>query len=228
LLRDGWAPYRQFRRAVHQTCLGHLLRRCSGLLETAERGAARFPHAVKDILQDALDLRDRRDQGLLSAHGLAVATGRLEARMDRLLEWQPTVPENRRLVKHLRHERPALFTFLRRPELEATNWWGEHAIRPAVVTRKVCGGNRSWRGAHTQEVLASVLRTSWQQRVDFYAVMEHLLRSPVPVVAHRLIPPATGPPNTATRSSRSHTSAGRRRTLTRTEGKSAVRYASTR
>jgi transposase len=26
--RDGWAPYRKFAHATHQTCLAHLLRRC--------------------------------------------------------------------------------------------------------------------------------------------------------------------------------------------------------
>jgi len=35
----------------------------------------------------------------------------------------------------------------------------DHALRAAVVTRKVCG-NRSARGAHTPEELASVLRIS--------------------------------------------------------------------
>lgn len=194
LNRDGWAPYRQFKLATHQTCLDHLLQRCRRILETAQRGAARFPHAIQDVLHDALALRDRRDEGLYSLHGLAVARGRLEARMDRLLEWRPTVDENRKFVKHLRNERPALFTFLRHPEVEATNWWGEHAMRPAVVTRKVCGGNRSWRGAHTQDVLMSVLRTCWQQGIDFYPLMENLLRSPVPCVAHGLIPPPTRPP----------------------------------
>lgn len=28
LVRDGWAPYRQFTEAAHQTCLAYLLRRC--------------------------------------------------------------------------------------------------------------------------------------------------------------------------------------------------------
>ena len=28
LVRDGWAPYRQFSAAAHQTCVAHLLRRC--------------------------------------------------------------------------------------------------------------------------------------------------------------------------------------------------------
>ena len=54
---------------------------------------------------------------------------------------------------------------------EATNWWGEH------------GGNRTWRGAHTQEVLMSVLRTCQQRGVASGGVIEALLRSPVSVVA---------------------------------------------
>ena len=40
--------------ALHQQCLAHLLRRCAELLETAVGGAARFPRAVKEVLQQAL------------------------------------------------------------------------------------------------------------------------------------------------------------------------------
>lgn len=194
LVRDGWAPYRKFQHALHQTCIGHLLRRCHENLLTAGRGTARFPHAVKDLLHHALELRDRRDAGALSPHGLAVAIGRLEGRCDRLLRWSPIDAENRRFVKHLRQERAALFTFLRHPEVEATNWRAEQAIRPAVVTRKVCGGNRTWNGAHTQQVLASVLRTAAQQRRDPYAILVELLRAPKPRVAQVLLPkpPAGG------------------------------------
>jgi transposase len=50
------------------------------------------------------------------------------------------------------------FTFLSHPEAEPTNW-GEQAIRPAVVNRKVWGGHRTWVGARAQEVLRSVLET---------------------------------------------------------------------
>jgi hypothetical protein len=42
-----------------------------------------------------------------------------------------------------------LFTFLRHPGLDATNWRGEHAMRYAVVNRKVWGGNRTYRGPTT-------------------------------------------------------------------------------
>ena len=111
------------------------------MLDTAQRGAARFPHAVRRVLLTALALRDRRDAGTLAGHGLAASLGRLDARTTRLLAGRLTHPLNRRLLQHLRTERPALFTCLRRADVEATNWQAEQASRPAVVTRKVCGGN---------------------------------------------------------------------------------------
>ena len=45
---DGWAPYRCFKEATLQTCYNHLLHRCHELLETATRGAVRFPRLVKE------------------------------------------------------------------------------------------------------------------------------------------------------------------------------------
>jgi transposase len=59
------------------------------------------------------------------------------------------------VLKHL----DEWFTFLSHPEVEPTNWEVESAIRPAVVNRKVWGGNRAWAGARAQEVLMSVLET---------------------------------------------------------------------
>jgi hypothetical protein len=56
-----------------------------------------------------------------------------------------------------------------------------------VVTRKVCGGNRSERGAQTHAVLASVLRTIQQPHLDAGAVFSGLLRSSDPTAA--LAPP---------------------------------------
>src|SRR6266508_3008203 len=41
LERDGWAPYRKFTAAVHQSCVAHLLRRVGELLADAKRGQAK-------------------------------------------------------------------------------------------------------------------------------------------------------------------------------------------
>jgi len=184
LLRDGWSPYRRFEQATHQTCVGgHLIRRCKEILETAKQGSARLPHAVLRIFQRALRLRDHWLDPPPTPPGRAIHVGIVVAEMDRFLAWSPTDNENRKLVKHLKNERDALFTFLRDPTVPASNWWGEQAIRPAVVTRKIWGGNRTPDGAVTQQTIASFFRTSHQQDTDPYPILAEVLRSPVRCVA---------------------------------------------
>lgn len=177
LVADGWAPYRRFTAATHQTCLAHLLRRCSEMLETAQGGAVRFPRQVQDILRAALAVRDRREIAEISPHGVRVAKGRLAAQMDRLLAGRLTHEGNARLAKHLKRNQNALFVFLDRDDVEATNWPAEHAIRPAVVNRKSCGGNRTLRGATAQSVLMSLLRTCQQCDLNSLSALTTILRS---------------------------------------------------
>jgi transposase len=175
LIHDGWAPYDRFWQAIHQQCLAHLLRRCVELIEAATTGAVRFPRQVKALLQNALALRDRHEAGEVSDHGLAVSRGRLETRLDHLLRWTRANAANERLAKHLDKHRHQLFTFLRHPGLDATNYRGEQAIRPAVVNRKVWGGNRTEAGAQAQSILMSVLRTCAQQHRDALSFISRML-----------------------------------------------------
>ena len=147
-----------------------------------------FPRAVQTLLQSSLDLRRRRDQEQISPHGLAVARGQLEARLDRVLERRTRSPANRRLSNHIVRERNAVFPFLYCPGLEATNWRAEQALRPMVVTRKVWGGNRTANGARTQSVLLSILQTCRQQNRPVLPLLERLLCSTRPRVLDLTIP----------------------------------------
>jgi transposase len=188
LERDGWAPYRRFEHATHQTCLAHLLRRCRELVSDAVAGQAKTPHAVRRILEHALALREDRDAGVLEAGQLAAEVRALEAAVDRLVAGATRYPPNRRLLDHLARERDHLFTFLRAPGVQATNWRAEQAIRPAVVCRKAWGGNRTWAGADTWQALTSVLRTASQQGHDPIELLARLLRAPAPILADLAIP----------------------------------------
>jgi transposase len=69
-----------------------------------------------------------------------------------------------------------LFTFLRQPVLDATNWRAELAIRFGVIPRKLRGGSRTWAGARAQAVLMSVWRTCWQQGRCALDFLSQLLR----------------------------------------------------
>jgi len=186
LQRDGWHSYRYFTAAAHQTCLAHLLRRCRALL--LDYPGHPFVTAVKQILQASLRTREGYRAGQVSAHGLAVARGHYVERLGRLLA-RPRSPRRpiRLLHQHLVTECEAIFSFLFDPTLDATNWRAEHALRPAVVTRKTCGGgNRTARGAQSQQVLASVLRTADQRGIDATDVLVTLLTAPTPTISPAL------------------------------------------
>jgi transposase len=184
LVRDGWAPYRQFTAAAHQTCLAHLLRRCR--LVAADHPHTTFATDVQLILQQALAVRDRHHAGVVSAHGLAVVRGQLITRLAERLDRSSRVPDVRRFAAHLQREFTAIWSFLFDPTIDATNWRAEHAIRPAVVTRKVCGGNRSWAGADSQQILASVIRTASQREVNPHVVLASMLQVRTPHVVAEL------------------------------------------
>jgi hypothetical protein len=112
---------------------------------------------------------------------LWTATGRLEAKLDRLLASTQRDEANRRLANHLRHERPYLFTFLYCPGLvDATNNLAERVMRILVMIRKNWGGNRTEKGARVQAVLTSILCTAKQQDKDVFALLVDLLRSAEP------------------------------------------------
>ena len=127
LVRDGWVVYRRYTTGVHQSCLQHLLRRCEHLQED-------HPHSgwagqVQDTLQAGLALRDRRNAGGLSGHGLATARGRLLARLSRLIDNPPPLDDAERFAAHLAIEFPAIFTFL----------WDRRSTPPTGAPNKPSG-----------------------------------------------------------------------------------------
>ena len=188
LVRDGWQVYRRY-KGLHQSCVNHLLQRCRKLEQ--KHPYSPWGSMVKAVLQTGLDVRDRCRNGELTRHGLDSLRGRLEARLGRLIDAPPPLKDAKRFAKHLANEFPAVFLFLRDPSVDATNWRAEQAIRPAVVIRKVCGGNRSRKGADTQQVLSTVVRTARQRRLDLPTLTAEMLRAREPAVpeAFGLPPP---------------------------------------
>ncbi|HEY5344180.1 MAG TPA: IS66 family transposase [Solirubrobacteraceae bacterium] len=194
LERDGWAPYRRFAKARHQTCAAHLLRRTAELIADSVAGQARVPHAARRILKDALALRDERRQDVIDADEFALRVTDLNGRTDKLLAMRPTHEPNRRLLAHLSNEREHMFTFLAEPGVQATNWRAEQALRPAIVNRKSWGGNRTHKGARTQQITMSVIRTARQQDIDPLKLMANAQRSREPAASELITLPARASP----------------------------------
>ena len=144
LVSDGLSTYDAVRAARRQLCLAHLIRRASELEKRQTRGAVRVPRQVAGLLRKALDLSRRRQA--MGPHGFAVARGRIEAALDRLLRYHLVNAENERLAAHLFRHREHLFTFLDAETVEPTNNLAERQLRPAGKSAEVVGGqpHRAW------------------------------------------------------------------------------------
>jgi transposase len=181
LIHDGWSTYDGFQRAFHQQCLGHLQRRCRDLLETALRGAVHLPRRVLALCDEAFHLRRQWRGHRLSGDALAGAGLGLACRLEALASGHFRYEPNRRLANHLLKHALHWFWFLIDPTIDATNWRAEQAIRPAVVNRKVWGGNRTWAGAWAQGVLTSLLVTICQRGHQALEWFSRARRSQIPL-----------------------------------------------
>ena len=194
---DCFLAYDALPTYTQSKCAGHLLRRCAAISESKSGRAVRFSQQVARLLRAAITLKQRHLASKLSAHGYAVACGRLEAALDRLLAGHYTDPDNARLAKLLRKQRPHLFTFLYVDAMDPTNNAAEREIRPAVLIRKTNGCNRSPVGARAHAILTSVIRTCQKHGQDFVNAVKRVLRHPTPltldIVGEAGPNPAQGP-----------------------------------
>jgi hypothetical protein len=116
-------------------------------------------------------------QASLPAATYARRVALLEQRLECLSQADWADPDAQRLTARLRKYRTKLTTFLHRAEVDGTNNAAERALRPAVVLRKITGGNRSPAGAEALAILASVMRTAEQQGRNVVETIKTLLQA---------------------------------------------------
>jgi transposase len=89
------------------------------------------------------------------------------------------------MAKRLRKQREHLLRFLYVEGLDATNNQAERMLRPAVITRKASGCNRTEGGAEAHSILASILVTCRQRAlstVDFLVRLQRAMGRAIPSV----------------------------------------------
>jgi transposase len=187
LVHDGWASYDQFEDACHQQCQAHVLRRAHELEEAASGRAKLFPRQVGGLFRKSLQVRDQFAYEPPDYDTRGQVFEDFTERLVNLTAKPRTNPANERLAGHLHNHAAAWFMFLLDPTVPATNYRGEQALRPAVVNRKVWGGNRTPAGAKAQAVTMSVLQTCSQRAID---ALEYVSRTLSGFVTS-LFPPRT-------------------------------------
>jgi len=157
LITDFWAAYDAIANGKRQFCLAHLLRELEKVDQTnSSSDWCAFSKKARRLFRDALRLRAREGY---APDAYASRIQRLYGRLVDLMLIESADADVRRLAKRLQKYWEELLTFLEDPTVPATNNHAEREIRPAVIMRKVMQGNRSDKGAQTQSVLMSLLRT---------------------------------------------------------------------
>lgn len=146
-------------RGFHRVqCNSHIIRRCKDLSEVAVGGAVKFPRALKQTLQNAIELGKARLQLPSGLYEKAVAETRQTVRA--LISGDFTDEENLKLAKHVFKHQTRLLEFLDDASIPPTNNLAEHEVRGAVVLRKIGGCHRAELNAHAHAILASHAQTA--------------------------------------------------------------------
>jgi transposase len=173
LIVDGLKTYDAFEVAKGR-CNAHLLRRCKELLATVPTAEQQHVQALSDLLQKAIRLAQRRDE--LNAPLYARRVQRIEEALDTWLESvsADSSDELDRLASHVASHRGEWLVFLHDAEVPPTNNHAEQMLRPAVITRKVGGCNKTLLGALVHGVLASLMVTCKRQGRRFLDLARRL------------------------------------------------------
>lgn len=178
LASDGFVAYDQQRLNtwLKQKCVGHLLRELKEMQQNKSGRALHFARQVTIVLQEALALKAQKSS--LEPFTFIHRARDLEARLDTLMGPQRrlTQRDNLRFAKRLRKHRKHLLRFLYVDSLEATYNQAERMLRPAVITRKTNGCNRTRSGANTHAILSSLLVTARQHSIPILDYLVQLQR----------------------------------------------------
>jgi transposase len=148
---------------LHQKCVAHLLRELHELATTKHGTVAAWARELMTLLRDALTLKAGATD--LRAPDYEAAATDLEARLERLIAGavRSRDADRARLGRRLDKHRVEILRFLYLEEVDAPNNRAERQLRPAVVTRKTGGCNRTASGAAAHAILMSVLATCRQR-----------------------------------------------------------------
>ena len=160
-------PYKQ------QKCLVHLLRELSDCKNGTDEFLA-FRKKLTRLLRDALRLKQRMTDTPEETYDRLLRY--IHQRLSELSCASYQTPDCQRLAKRLRKHSHQLFTFLEQMDVESNNNSAERAIRPAVVTRKISGGNRSSAGTEALSIITSIIQTCNKQGKDFVEVGMEIIR----------------------------------------------------
>ena len=193
LVVDRYAAYNAYPGRL-QYCYAHLLRDLKDLAKEFPDNAEirAFVDTLAPLLAAAMQARALRGSERLFRQQAAL--------IERQIRDCIGLPANHPAVQNFqdifRDKPQRLFQWARDRRIPADNNLAERDLRPLVIARKISFGSQSVAGAHTREVLMSVLHSLQKQTPDvaarLKAALDRLAEDPK-VDLYRLLFPAKGP-----------------------------------
>jgi len=165
IISDRFSAYAHLSTEERQLCWAHLIRDFRKLVDRNCGGEKIGAQALEEIDVMFALWRMHLD-GILSQSELMDECRTIKARFGRLLKRGSDVPDLRaaRLCQNLSRLKPALWNFLRRPDiLHPTNNRAEQGVRGPVMARARSHGSQSERGLRFIERMWTVVATLRQQ-----------------------------------------------------------------
>lgn len=187
---DRWGAYTKYHKGLLQICWEHLKRDIRGIGDIGKKGGAQearaFARRMENLRKKLMAMWYRFKDGKLKRQQLIEQTEPIRQRIVKCLGDHRDSSERmvRSFARRLWKLSPHLFTFIFHEGVEPTNNSSERGIRPAVIWRKICFGNRSDEGAVMTARLLTVTRTCWLQKRN---ALEFLVEA---ITAYRTSSPA--------------------------------------
>jgi hypothetical protein len=162
-----------------QKCYSHHLKVISEACQAHPQQGEGYLLQVQALLRTALILKAFQEPTPDPRFELCLQN--LKQQTWALLHGQRDQPQEEKVRQRLYKQRDHLFTFLKKPEVPATNNLAERQLRPAVIARKISCGNKTLKGALAWARLTSLAATCHQVGRPFVALLMEALRLPPPL-----------------------------------------------
>jgi len=164
LVSDCLSTYDEATPVQHK-CYSHHLVALKQAMEAHPQQGEGYLSQVRALLRTAMLFKALEADPSSARYQQCVQ--RLEQRAESLLSAPRAQPQEERIRNRLWKQHDHLFTFLKHPEVQATNNLAERQLRPAVIARKVSCGNKTAAGAKTWQILTSLAVSATQSGESF-------------------------------------------------------------
>jgi len=162
VISDFYSAYNKLSARAKHAGIVHLLRDIREIEGKKDLGNEDklFCKELKDTFKKGMDLWKRFRATEIGIDELKQGKDLIAEKLTKIMLYKIEDKELKTIRKRILKHNNELLTFLDMPEIEPTNNKAERALRPSVIFRKICFGNRSLQGVKNHQTLMSIINTA--------------------------------------------------------------------